>query len=159
MELKFLQLLAPDWHAVLSHLATRCLCLGVYLTQGQPDPKSDQMSTWPKVVSFLATRCLWQGVHLAKCRKVIWKFEHTTRFCSCFTEVFSYERPISKQSVIKHIFWIYINILWYWGLFTTYFKKEIYPELNLVCISKKLLETISRLFGSTGRTIWHTSKN
>ena len=42
-------------------LATRCLYQGVHLTEGQPDPKADQMSSWPDVVLLLATRCLYQG--------------------------------------------------------------------------------------------------
>ena len=170
------------WPEVVSHLATRYLCLrghgtsdqrsvwlkvwwnvnltqgltqGVHLTKGQPDPKSEQMSTWPKasswggtsdqghsdlkiwwnvnlpkVVSHLATRCLCLGVHLtkgqpdpkdlrkiiiwqkcqpdpkphlggpSKCRKVIWKLEHTMRFRSCLTAVF-YERPISKRNQVS----------------------------------------------------------
>ena len=29
------------------------------------------------------------GVHLTKCKKEIWKFEHTLHFMFCFTEVFS----------------------------------------------------------------------
>ena len=98
------------WPTVVSHLATRCLCLGVHLTR-----RSDQMSTWPEVVSHLATRCLYQEGNLtkcqpdsksdqmstwpkassvggpSKCRKIIWFLEHTMRFCSCFTEVFSYK--------------------------------------------------------------------
>ena len=52
---------------------------------------SDQRSTWPEDLTKMST---WQedfswGVHLTKCRKVIWKFEHTLHFRSCFTEVFS----------------------------------------------------------------------
>ena len=42
-------------------LATRCLYQGVHLTEGQPDPKPDQMSSWPEIVPFLATRCLYGG--------------------------------------------------------------------------------------------------
>ena len=43
--------------AVVSHLATRCLCL-----EGTSDPRS----TWPKgeVISHLTTRCCCLGVHL-----------------------------------------------------------------------------------------------
>ena len=46
------------WSEVISQLATRCLCLGVCLTKGQPEQKSDQMSNWPKASSW--------GVHLTK---------------------------------------------------------------------------------------------
>ena len=55
-------------------LATRCFYQGLHLTEGQPDPKADQMSswphkadqmsTWPNVVPLLVTRCLYMGVHL-----------------------------------------------------------------------------------------------
>ena len=38
--------------------------LEVHLTECQPDPRGDQMSSWPKVVPLLATRCLYWGVHL-----------------------------------------------------------------------------------------------
>ena len=47
-------------------LATRCLYWGVCLTNGQSNPKADQMSSWPDIVLLLATRCLYQGVHLTK---------------------------------------------------------------------------------------------
>ena len=73
------------WPAVVSYLATKCLCWGYLwpkvsltqsLTKGQPDLKSDlkphlggisnQMSAWTEVVSHLATRCLCQRVCLTK---------------------------------------------------------------------------------------------
>ena len=89
---------------------------GVHLTKGQPYPKADQMSSWPEVVPLLATRCLYQGLGYVwwkvsltqrsekmstwpkvssrgsiclKCKKDIWKIEHTLRFMVCFAEVFS----------------------------------------------------------------------
>ena len=51
---------SPD---VVPLLPTRCLNLGggVHLTEGQPEPKADQMSSWPDVVLLLATRCLYCG--------------------------------------------------------------------------------------------------
>ena len=77
--------------------------------QSQHDPKCDQMSTWPKAwwwayvwpkVSLTWSLKIWQKcqpdlkphlfwVLLTKCKKDIWKFEHTLQFRSCFTEVFS----------------------------------------------------------------------
>ena len=65
---------------IVTHLATRCLYQGVYLTKGHPAQSSTtlghEMPTtggyiWPKVslpkvVSNLAMRYLFQGVHLAK---------------------------------------------------------------------------------------------
>ena len=38
-------------------LATRCLYQGFHLTEGQPDPKADQMLNWPDILLLLATRC------------------------------------------------------------------------------------------------------
>ena len=79
----------------------------VCLTQGKPDQKSDQMSNLPEASSWGGTSDkgqpdpkIWQkcqpdvkphlqGVYLTKCRKVIWKFENTLHFLSCFTEAFS----------------------------------------------------------------------
>ena len=104
-----------SWPTVVPLLTTRCLYKGVCLTKGQPDWKADQMSSWPAVVPLLTTRCLYLGfvwpkvsltkdlrknVNLTKtssmegsiwlkCKKDIWKFEHTLHFRSCFTEVFS----------------------------------------------------------------------
>ena len=47
---------------------------------------------WPNVnLTWSLTKCQPDprphlgAVHLSKCRKVIWFFDHTTRFCSCFT--------------------------------------------------------------------------
>ena len=37
---------------------------GVCLTEGQPNPKANQMSRWPYIALLLVTRCLYQGVHL-----------------------------------------------------------------------------------------------
>ena len=60
---------------------------------------------WPKVnLTWSLTNCqpdqsLMGGT--SKCRKVIWFFEHATRFCSCFTEVFSYPRPIMSESFVS----------------------------------------------------------
>ena len=50
---------------------------------------SDLMSTRPKLVPLLATRFLDWGSIWPKCKKDIWKFEHTLHFMLCFTEVFS----------------------------------------------------------------------
>ena len=47
-------------------LAARCLYQGVHLTEGQPDPKADQISSWPDIVLLSAARCLYWGVHLTK---------------------------------------------------------------------------------------------
>ena len=69
-----------------------------------PGGKSDQRSTGPKVWPDVnLTQSLILGVHLTKYWKVIWKFEHTTRFCSCFTEVFSYERPMNSVTYLSVI--------------------------------------------------------
>ena len=65
-----------------SNIATRCLYKGVHLTKGQPDPK-----IWQKCQPDLKPQLL--GFHLTKCKKDIWKFEHTLRFMLCFIEVFS----------------------------------------------------------------------
>ena len=43
-------------------VATRCLYQGVHLTEGQPDPKANQMSSWSDVVALLATGCLYGGI-------------------------------------------------------------------------------------------------
>ena len=45
-------------------LASRCLYLGVgvHLTAGQPDPKTNQMSCWPDVLLLLVNRCLYRGM-------------------------------------------------------------------------------------------------
>ena len=53
-------------------LATRCLYQGLCLTEGQPDPKADHMSTWPYIVLLLTTSCLhfrgyiWSHVCMTK---------------------------------------------------------------------------------------------
>ena len=67
---------------VVTHLTTRCLSWRVNPTKGQSD-----LQTWQNV--NLTWSLNYGGVHLTKCRKVIWKSEHTLRFRSCFTEVFS----------------------------------------------------------------------
>ena len=93
-------------------LATRCLYCWVHLTEGQPDPNADQMSSWSDVVALLvtnasmevqselrstgpnldpvlATRCLYWGSIWLKHKKDIWKFEHTWGLEPCFAVVFS----------------------------------------------------------------------
>ena len=52
------------WPKVIAHLATRCLCLGVYIQPEVSLIQSDQMSTWSKVVANMATRCLCLGVYI-----------------------------------------------------------------------------------------------
>ena len=110
----------------------------VNLTKGQPDPKCDQMSTWPKAwwwayvwPKVSLTWKIWQKcqpdlkphlfwVLLTKCKKDIWKFEHTLQFRSCFTEVFSMKPKVciyvcmcvcvkiecSRQRMIEKVFQI-----------------------------------------------------
>ena len=56
---------------IVPFLATRCFYQGLHLTEGQPDPKADQMSswphkadqmsTWPDVVLLFTTGCLYLG--------------------------------------------------------------------------------------------------
>ena len=48
-------------------------------------------SAWPKDLTKMSTWPITSpmGVHLTKCKKDIWKFEHTLLFQCCFTEVFS----------------------------------------------------------------------
>ena len=99
-------------------LATGCLYCGVHLTEGQPDPKADQMSSWPDIGIVLGHYMLSQGGTselrstgpkslghkmplpqrsiCLKCKKDIRKFEHTWGFGSCFTGLF-YKRPVTKE--------------------------------------------------------------
>ena len=117
------------WSEVISHLDTRCLCLGEIwpkvsltrsLTKCQPDPKPDPggdiwpKSTWPKDLTKMST---WPeassagGAHLTKCRNVIWKFEHTLHFRSCFTEVFSTkDQHDTKYQVMQLYSWWIIGV-------------------------------------------------
>ena len=84
---------------------------GVHLTKGQSDPKIGQKCQpdpkphlWGYISPKVSLTCrsvkkyqpdlkpqLW-GVSLNKCKKNIWKFEHTLPFRSCFTEAFL-QRP------------------------------------------------------------------
>ena len=57
--------LRPTGPKLVLVLATRCLYL-VCLTEGQPDPKADKMSSWPDVVPLLAIRCLYWEVCLTE---------------------------------------------------------------------------------------------
>ena len=114
--------------------------LGVHLTKGLPDPKADQMSSWPDVVPLLATRCCYQGVHLSKgqpdpkiwqkmstwpkassvgrsiwlkCKKDIWKLEHTLHFMLYFTEVFSMKDQLEKVDKSQtHLTEFTYNLVW-----------------------------------------------
>ena len=124
---------------------------GIDLTKGQPDPKSDQMSTWPKTSSWvvhltkgqphpksdqmstLPKASSWEGP-LTKCRKVIWKFEHTMKFCSCFTEVFSYERPMYinllkvTKRVICSLYPSFIGVIYVFFIYLKPFKYLVFPH-------------------------------
>ena len=56
-------------------LAMTCLCQGGYIWAGYIWL---QMSTWPYVVLLLVTGCIYGGSTWLKCKKDIWKFEHTS---------------------------------------------------------------------------------
>ena len=53
-----------NWTPVSSILDHEMPLTGGHLTECQPDPKANQMSSWPDVVPLLVSTCLYWGVHL-----------------------------------------------------------------------------------------------
>ena len=64
-----------------------------------PGGTSELRSTGPNLIPLLTMRCLYWGYMWLKCKKDIWKFEHTWGFGSCFTEDFSMKDQWKKNKI------------------------------------------------------------